>query len=58
MSDTEIAMATKLAGENTYFLPFNKGHDGSTSDLPVHINLPGEDGEYPVSYFGKKLPKR
>lgn len=58
MSDTEIAMATKLAGENTYFLPFNKGHDGSTSDLPVHINLPGEDGEYPVSYFWQEIAQK
>ncbi|HIF9106262.1 TPA: type I restriction endonuclease subunit R [Photobacterium damselae] len=58
MSDTEIAMATKLAGENTYFLPFNKGHDGSSSDLPVHINLPGEDGEYPVSYFWQEIAQK
>lgn len=58
MSDTEIAMATKLAGENTYFLPFNKGHDGSTSDLPVHINLPGEGGEYPVSYFWQEIAQK
>lgn len=55
ISDTEIAMATKLAGENTYFLPFNKGHDGSASDLPVHINLPGNKGEYPVSYFWQEI---
>jgi hypothetical protein len=25
MSDSEIMMATKLNGENTFFLPFNKG---------------------------------
>ncbi len=28
MSDSEIWMTTKLAGENTFFLPFNKGKDG------------------------------
>jgi len=55
MSDTEIAMATKLAGDNTYFLPFNKGHDGSQSDLPVHINLQGKNGDYPVSYFWQEI---
>lgn len=58
MSDTEIAMTTKLAGENTYFLPFNKGHDGTSSDLPVHINLTGDDGEYPVSYFWKEIGQK
>jgi type I restriction enzyme R subunit len=28
MSDSDIQMATKLDGENTFFLPFNKGNDG------------------------------
>lgn len=26
-----------------------------TSDLPVHFNLPGENGEYPVSYFWQEI---
>ncbi len=50
MSDSEIQMATKLDGENTFFLPFNKGNDG-------HAGTPEgekkEDGtrEYPVAYL-------
>ncbi len=33
--DTEqVAMATRLAREATYFLPFNKGHDGGAGNPP------------------------
>ncbi len=49
MSDSEIWMATKLAGENTYFLPFNRGHDGKGG------NPPRDDGEYPVAYFWEEI---
>ena len=55
MSDSEIMMATKLDGENTFFLPFNKGRKDESG--AVHAgNPPGEikaDGtqEYPVAYF-------
>ncbi|HFG1476957.1 type I restriction endonuclease subunit R, partial [Klebsiella pneumoniae] len=55
MSDSEIMMATKLDGENTFFLPFNKGRKDESGT--VHAgNPPGEikaDGtqEYPVAYF-------
>ncbi len=52
MSDSEIQMATKLAGQNTFFLPFNKGRDG-------HAGNPArEDGEYPVGYFWEEICKR
>jgi type I restriction enzyme R subunit len=41
----EVWMTTKLAGENTYFLPFNKGnHHGAG-------NPPGDNEEYRTSYF-------
>lgn len=41
----EVWMSTKLAGENTHFLPFNKGnHHGAG-------NPPGKPGEYRTSYF-------
>lgn len=41
----EVWMTTKLAGESTYFLPFNKGnHHGAG-------NPPEEHGEYRTSYF-------
>lgn len=34
LSDSDIQMATKLDGENTYFLPFNQGHDGHAGNPP------------------------
>ncbi|WP_417246920.1 type I restriction endonuclease subunit R [Celeribacter sp.] len=49
MSDSEIWMTTKLAGENTFFLPFNQGYDGHGG------NPPREDGEYPVAYFWETI---
>ena len=49
MSDSDIRMATKLAGESTFFLPFNKGNNGAKG------NPPGENGDYPVSYFWKQV---
>ncbi len=49
MSDSEIAMATKLDGEKTFFLPFNKGNHGHAG------NAPREDGEYPVAYFWEEV---
>lgn len=45
MSDSDIRMTTKLAGDSTFFLPFNRGNNGAAG------NPPGEDGSYPVSYF-------
>ena len=40
VSQYEVHMATKLEGENTYFLPFNKGtHDGGAgNDVPDDIH--------------------
>ncbi|MEE4208463.1 MAG: DEAD/DEAH box helicase family protein, partial [Parvularcula sp.] len=52
MSDSEIWMTTKLAGENTFFLPFNKGFDGHGG------NPPRSDGEYPVAYFWEEICQR
>ena len=52
MSDSEVWMTTKLAGEDTFFLPFNKGRDGKAG------NPPGENGEYPVSYFWAEICQR
>ncbi|MCJ8141052.1 type I restriction endonuclease subunit R [Falsirhodobacter halotolerans] len=49
MSDSEIWMTTKLAGENTFFLPFNQGFDGHGG------NPPRLDGEYPVAYFWERI---
>ena len=49
MSDSEIWMTTKLAGEDTFFLPFNKGNDGRAG------NAARADGEYPVAYFWEEI---
>lgn len=56
MSDSEIQMCTKLAGQNSYFLPFNQGRDGSEgvwTGNPIR-----EDGEYPVAYFWEQVCQR
>ena len=52
MSDSEIWMTTRLAGENTFFLPFNKGRDGRAG------NPARDDGEYPVAYFWEDVLQR
>lgn len=52
LSDSDIQMATKLDGENTYFLPFNQGNAGHAG------NPPRADGEYPVAYFWKQICQR
>ena len=49
MSDSDIRMTTKLAGDSTFFLPFNRGNDGAAG------NPPGEDGTYPVSYLWQRV---
>ena len=49
MSDSDIRMATKLAGDSTFFLPFNRGNHGAAG------NPPGENGSYPVSYFWDRV---
>lgn len=52
MSDSDIQMATKLDGENTFFLPFNQGNEGHAG------NPPRSDGEYPVAYFWEQVCQR
>ncbi|MEJ6655865.1 MAG: DEAD/DEAH box helicase family protein [Pseudomonas sp.] len=49
MSDSDIRMTTKLAGETTFFLPFNRGNEGAAG------NPPGENGSYPVSYLWDRV---
>lgn len=49
MSDSEIWMTTKLAGEDTFFLPFNKGDSGRAGN-PAQTN-----GDYPVAYFWEEI---
>lgn len=52
MSDSEIAMTTRLAGQDTFFLPFNKGNNGHAG------NAARDDGEYPVAYFWEEICQR
>ena len=52
LSDSDIQMTTKLAGADTYFLPFNQGNDGHAG------NPPRDDGEYPVAYFWEQVCQR
>lgn len=56
MSDSEIQMATKLDGENTFFLPFNKGNDGHAGN-PEGEKKPDGTREYPVAYFWEDVCK-
>ena len=46
---TEVWMATKLDGKNTYFLPFNQGSNGAGNDGGAG-NPPNPDG-YPTAYL-------
>lgn len=49
VSDSDIRMSTKLAGMDTYFLPFNLGRDGHAGN-PIR-----EDGEYPIAYLWEQV---
>lgn len=50
---TEVWMTTKLAGEKTYFLPFNQGSNGAGRDGGKG-NPPNPDG-YPTDYLWKRV---
>lgn len=52
VSDSDIRMATKLDGGNTYFLPFNLGRYGHAGN-PLRA-----DGEYPVAYLWEQVCQR
>ena len=56
MSDSDIQMATKLDGENTFFLPFNKGDNGHAGN-PEGEKKPDGSQEYPVAYFWEQVCK-
>jgi len=50
---TEVWMATKLEGKNTYFLPFNQGSNGAGKDGGKG-NPPNPDG-YPTAYLWENV---
>ncbi len=51
VSQYEVYMATKLAGSDTFFLPFNKGtkEGGAGNDVPV------DDNEYATEYLWNEV---
>lgn len=50
---TDVYMATKLAGKNTYFLPFNQGSAGAGNDGGAG-NPPNPKG-YPTAYLWENV---
>lgn len=50
VSQFEVAMCTRLAGMDSYFLPFNKGTEdgGAGNDVP-------KDGSHPTSYLWREV---
>ncbi|BBM86643.1 type I restriction endonuclease subunit R [Candidatus Uabimicrobium amorphum] len=48
VSSTEVYMTTKLAGKDTFFLPFNQGNNGGAG------NPPNSDS-YPIAYLWEKI---
>lgn len=53
MSETDIKMTTKLEGNNTFFLPFNKGWNGHATNAPATPEAP-----YPVAYFWEEVAQK
>jgi len=54
MSDSDIRMTTRLAGESTFFLPFNRGNDGAAGNPLGALDAQG-NATYPVSYFWREV---
>ena len=48
----EVYVASKLAGQDTVFLPFNRGHDGGKG------NPPGQGSSYSTSYLWEQVWQR
>lgn len=53
----EVYMSTRLAGEKTYFLPFNQGSEGAGQNGGKG-NPPAAEGEFAVSYMWKEVFQR
>lgn len=51
VSQYEVYMTTKLAGDNTYFLPFNKG----TSDGSAGNDVPADSSRYATDYLWNEV---
>lgn len=57
MSDSDIRMTTQLAGDSTFFLPFNRGNDGAAGNPPGELDAQGNP-TYPVSYLWRQVLQR
>ncbi|SFY37022.1 type I restriction enzyme, R subunit [Pseudomonas sp. NFR02] len=51
VGQNEVAMTTKLAGKDTFFLPFNLGSAEGGSGNP----MPDDDSQYATSYLWQRL---
>ncbi|MFH0223678.1 type I restriction endonuclease subunit R [Vibrio furnissii] len=56
VSQYEVYMATKLAGEETFFLPFNKGtrDGGKGNDIP-DLSIPEQVNRYATDYLWNEV---
>ncbi|WP_254413629.1 type I restriction endonuclease subunit R [Vibrio furnissii] len=56
VSQYEVHMATKLAGEETFFLPFNKGtHDGGKGNDIPDLSIPEQVNRYATDYLWNEV---
>ena len=51
VGQNEVAMTTKLAGKETFFLPFNLGSEDGGAGNP----MPEDDSQYATSYLWQRL---
>ncbi|MAF31488.1 MAG: restriction endonuclease subunit R [Magnetococcales bacterium] len=51
VSQYNVAMTTRLAGKDTFFLPFDQG----TSDHGAGNDIPADENEYATSYLWKEI---
>lgn len=51
VSQQEVAMTTRLAGKDTYFLPFNRGTDDGGAGNPA----PADENQYATGYLWERL---
>lgn len=51
VGQNEVAMATRLAGKETFFLPFNLGSEDGGAGNP----MPEDDSQYATSYLWQRL---
>jgi len=51
VGQNEVAMTTKLAGKDTFFLPFNLGSEEGGAGNP----MPADDSQYSTSYLWQRL---